>query len=248
MSGQKFGGPDTPAESGQTRGRGRPQKISREQILRAARSVAPAALTMQAVADVLGVDPTSLNYHVGGKEGLREMVARDVFESELRRVVLPAAGDWRDVLTLFATALRDAVVVVGTLIPYLQPSYTGGLGTLASVERVLQALTEAGFGIEEARGALILVTDTAASAGRDALTARRGADPEVAELAAALRAVPETEFPMLREVVAVSQRDRRGADEDRLSFDLTVIIAGLQQRLTSRRSPGMPIPRLRVPR
>ncbi|MGY0498429.1 TetR/AcrR family transcriptional regulator C-terminal domain-containing protein [Nocardia sp. FBN12] len=235
MSGQKFGGPDTHAESGRTRGRGRPQKISREQIICAARSVAPEVLTMQAVADVLGVDPTSLNYHVGGKAGLRELVARDVFESELRRVVLPAEGDWRQVLTLFATALRDAVVVVGTLVPYLRPSHAGGSATLASVERVLRALVEAGFGIEEARGALMLVTDAAASAGRDALTAQRGGDPDVAELAAALSVVPETNFPMLRDVVAISQRPRRDAEEDRLSFDLTVIIAGLQHRLTTNR-------------
>lgn len=235
VSGQKPGVPDAQERSGQTRGRGRPQKISREQIIGAARGLTPEALTMQAVADVLGVDPTSLNYHVGGKEELRELVARDVFAAELGRVVLPAEMDWRGVVTLYATALRDAVVVVGALIPYLRPVHTGGSAVLAPAERVLQVLVEAGFTIREARGALVLITDTAASAGRAALTARQGGDPAVAELVATLSVVAETDFPRLREVVAVSQGVGRGAEEDRLAFDLTVIIAGLQQRLAAGR-------------
>jgi hypothetical protein len=39
------------------RTRGRPARISRERIIAAARTIAPEALTMQKVADVLGVDP-----------------------------------------------------------------------------------------------------------------------------------------------------------------------------------------------
>ena len=34
----------------------------------------PEELTMQAVADVLGVDPKALNYHVGHRDGLRDSV------------------------------------------------------------------------------------------------------------------------------------------------------------------------------
>ncbi|MFC9659506.1 TetR/AcrR family transcriptional regulator C-terminal domain-containing protein [Nocardia sp. NPDC127606] len=233
MSGEKFGVPRANERSGQTRGRGRPHKISREQIIGAARGFAPEALTMQAVADVLGVDPTSLNYYVDGREGLRELVAMDVFESELRRITLPAEGDWRDIATLFATALRDAVVMVGALVPYLQPPHAGGWDMLAPVERVLQELVDAGFSIEEARGALMFITDTAASAGRAVLISRRGGDPSVAELAATLNRVPDTDFPMLREVVVAASQ---GADEDRLRFELTVIIAGLQQMLIAKTS------------
>src|SRR5271168_335957 len=75
------------------RTRGRPARISRERIIAAARTIAPEALTMQKVADVLGVDPKALNYHVRDRDGLRELVAVDVFESELRRVKIPGGGD-----------------------------------------------------------------------------------------------------------------------------------------------------------
>ncbi|TCJ97726.1 hypothetical protein [Nocardia alba] len=57
----------------------------------------------------------------------------------------------------------------------------------------------------------------------------------MAELAATLSVVAETGFPRLREVVAVSQGVGRSAEEDRLAFDLEVIIAGLQQRLAAGR-------------
>ncbi|MFI7669437.1 hypothetical protein [Nocardia sp. NPDC049526] len=64
---------------------------------------------MQAVADELGVDPKALNYYVGDRDGLRELVALDIFESELARVTLPVDRAWQDVAFLYATALRDAV-------------------------------------------------------------------------------------------------------------------------------------------
>jgi|HubBroStandDraft_3_1064219.scaffolds.fasta_scaffold12670_6 AcrR family transcriptional regulator len=56
------------------RTRGRPARISRERIIAAARTIAPETLTMQKVADVLGVDPKALNYHVGDRDGLRQLV------------------------------------------------------------------------------------------------------------------------------------------------------------------------------
>src|ERR1700755_143263 len=84
------------------RTRGRPARISRERIIAAARTIAPEALTMQKVADALGVDPKALKYHVGDRDALRALVAVDVFESELRRVKIPDGGDWRDVVRVYA--------------------------------------------------------------------------------------------------------------------------------------------------
>src|SRR5258708_11542720 len=104
---------------------------------------------MQAVADVLGVDPKALNYHVGHRDGLRELVAVDAFEVELSRVALPTEGDWRDVLRSYAAALRDATVTLGVLATYFRLPATG-LGALKPVERVLHELVAAGFSVDEA--------------------------------------------------------------------------------------------------
>lgn len=185
---------------------------------------------MQAVADVLGVDPKALNYHVGDRDGLRELVALDVFESALTRVALPAGGDWRRVLRTYCMALRDAVVELGVLAPYfrLPPS---GIGALAPVERVLQELVDAGFSVAHAGHALRLITELGHAAGREAVfLAQSTVHPNVDEVAAALNTAGEGGFPVLRQVVAA-----RGADTDderQLLFSLDVILGGLEQLLS----------------
>ena len=80
---------DAAGDTAKPRQRGRPRQITRERIVSAARTLAPEQLTMQAVADVLGVDPKALNYHVGDRETLRELVAVDAFTVELSRMEIP---------------------------------------------------------------------------------------------------------------------------------------------------------------
>src|SRR3984885_15362531 len=120
------------------RTRGRPARISRERILAAARTITPEALTMQKVADALGVDPTALNYHVGDRDGLRQLVALDVFAAELRRVEIAGGGDWRDVVRAYIHALRDAIIKLGDWAVSMHLPGSDGLGALDPVERVLQ--------------------------------------------------------------------------------------------------------------
>lgn len=187
---------------------------------------------MQAVAEALGVDPKALNYHVGDRQGLRELVALDVFETELRRVELPADRDWRVVVRSYAAALRDAFGQLGVLATSFHLPAASGLGALAPVERVLQALADAGFDVDEAGRAMNLITETAYAAGRAAvLAAQNRVHPNVPEVASALQSAAEDEFPMLRQVVASTA----GASHDlgQLEFSLTVIIAGLEQVLRS---------------
>ena len=191
----------------------------------------PEALTMQAVAEALGVDPKALNYHVGDRAGLRELVALDVFESELRRVELPADGDWRLVTRTYAVALRDAFIQLGVLATSFHLPAASGLGALGPVERVLQALVDAGFGVDQAGRALTLITETAYAAGRAAvLAAQNRVHPNVPEVASALQSAAKDDFPMLRQVVASSTDDAHDAGQ--LEFNLTVVIAGLERVLS----------------
>jgi TetR/AcrR family tetracycline transcriptional repressor len=220
---------DAEGQAPHPRQRGRPRQISRERIVSAARTLAPEALTMQAVADVLGVDPKALNYHVGHRDGLRELVAVDAFEVELSRVALPTEGDWRDVLRSYAVALRDATVRLGVLATYFRLPATG-LGALAPVERVLQELVSAGFSVDEAGHVLRMVTEVGHAAGREAVfLSRSRVDPHVSEVATALSGAAEDAFPVLRQVVAA--RDEDGGDGHQLEYSLDVIITGLAARL-----------------
>jgi TetR/AcrR family transcriptional regulator, tetracycline repressor protein len=220
---------DAEGQAPRARQRGRPRQISRERIVSAARTLAPEALTMQAVADVLGVDPKALNYHVGHRDGLRELVAVDAFEVELSRVALPTEGDWRDVLRSYAVALRDATVRLGVLATYFRLPATG-LGALEPVERVLQELVSAGFSVDEAGHVLRMITEVGHAAGREAVfLSRSRVDPHVAEVATALSGAAEDAFPVLRRVVAARHAD--GGDGHQLEYSLDVIITGLAAKL-----------------
>jgi AcrR family transcriptional regulator len=213
-----------------SRRRGRPRQISRERIVSAARDLPPEGLTMQAVAGVLGVDPKALNYHVGDREGLRELVALDVFESELRRVELPADGDWRVVARSFAGAIRDAYLKVGVLAASFHLPAATGLTALAPVETLLQALVDAGFDAVQAGRALTQISETAYAAGRAAvLAAQNRVHPNVPEIADALEHAAAKDFSILRKVIESTGTDQDGTDQ--FEFSLAVVIAGLEQML-----------------
>ncbi|MGC1739869.1 TetR/AcrR family transcriptional regulator C-terminal domain-containing protein [Mycobacterium sp.] len=218
------------------RTRGRPARISRERIIAAARTIAPEALTMQKVADVLGVDPKALNYHVGDRDGLRQLVVLDVFESELRRVKIPGGGDWRDVVRAYVQALREATIKLGVLAVAIHLPGSQGLGALDPVESVLQALVGAGFDIEKAGRTLTFITELAYAAGRDALRmAENPVHPDVPAISTALRSAAADDFPVLRQVVAA----KAGAapDESQFEFSLELVIAGLEQAVAARTAP-----------
>jgi len=193
--------------------------------------MAPEYLTMQRVADVLAVNPKALNYYVGDRDGLRQMVALDVFESELRRVKIPG-GDWRGVVRAYVYALKDAIIKLGALALSMHLPGSDGLGALDPVERVLQALVDAGLNVDDACRALTFITDMAYAAGRDALrTAENPVHPDFPHVATALQSAAPQDFPILRQVVA--SRAGNGPDEGQLEFSIDLVIAGLERTVDS---------------
>lgn len=66
------------------RSRGVRAGLDRRQIIDAARTLDPGAVTMQAVADVLGVDRKAVNHHVSDRETLLGLVAVDAFSEHFR--------------------------------------------------------------------------------------------------------------------------------------------------------------------
>ncbi|MDH6243259.1 TetR/AcrR family tetracycline transcriptional repressor [Mycobacterium sp. OTB74] len=195
-----------------------------------ARTLAPEELTMQAVADILGVDPKALNYHVGDREALRELVAVDAFAVELSRMEIPTGGDWCDVLRSYAAALREATVTLGVLATYFRLP-AGSLGALEPVECVLQSLVDAGFSVDDASHVLRLVSELGHAAGREAVFLSQSREhPYVSDVAIVLSTAAAEDFPVLRQVVAA--RDSDGDDEQHLEFSLNAIISGLQAKLS----------------
>ncbi|MHC9296925.1 TetR/AcrR family transcriptional regulator C-terminal domain-containing protein [Mycobacterium sp. LTG2003] len=214
------------------RRRGRPRRIDRDQILEAARSIAPEDLTMQAVADVLGVDRTALHYYVGDRDGLLELVVADLFDTELREIELPDDTPWQDVLRAYGKAIRHGVLKYGATGTNFRISGIGGAASLGLAERVLRALSVAGFDVDDSGRILTLVSGIAMSAAHDVLGAAdsrlRHQTPEVAR---ALKDLAESDFPLLGAVVA--GRSAPGADD--FEFNLGIVIAGLEQHLVANR-------------
>lgn len=204
--------------------RGRPPRIDRARIVEAARAIAPQDLTMQAVADALGVDRSSLNYYVGDRGGLLELIVTDLFDAELRDFVLPDT-DWTDVLRAYGKALHRGVV-------HLQATATNvhlrGAHSLTLAERVLEALTAAGFTVAEGGHILSLVSGVAYTAARDLLGGDQSRSHHTSEVTRVLGEAPPGQFALLGEIIA--SRSVAGTTDD-FEFSLDVVIDGLQLRL-----------------
>jgi TetR/AcrR family transcriptional regulator, tetracycline repressor protein len=217
-------------EAEQSRRRGRPPQISREQIVAAARRIPQGELTMQAVADVLGVSRKALHYYVGNREGLINLVVADLFEAQLATVELPGDADWQTLLRAWAHAIRDGVVQVGVAATYVPLGGMGGAAAMELVERVTESMLDAGFDYVLARRAITVISNVAFTAANIALLKQRhGIYPQESQLATALAQAPEDTFPALRRVLATVQSED---STEGFEFELNLAVAGLEHALT----------------
>ncbi|AEV72660.1 transcriptional regulator, tetR family [Mycolicibacterium rhodesiae NBB3] len=219
--------------SGRTRGR--PPRISREQIVAAARSVATSDLTMQAVADALGVSRKALHYYVGDRAGLLTLMVLDQFERELAPVELPT-DDWQATLRAYAVAYRVGLIRVGIGDHATDFTQLRGLSTsaaLALADRVLEALLAAGLDPDSARHGLTAASNIAQSAAQTVVAqTASGAHRHRAETTQALAREPRDTYPALRRVLASAQPSERDA-ETQFEFELDAVVAWLDQILTA---------------
>lgn len=218
--------------SGRTRGR--PPRISRDQIVVAARSVAASDLTMQAVADALGVSRKALHYYVGDRAGLLTLMVLDQFERELAPVELPTDDGWRATLRTYAMAFRDGLIRVGIQDSVTDFAQLGGLSTaaaLALADRVLDALLSAGLDPDSARHGLTAASNIAQSAAQTVLAATgSGAHRHRAGTTEALLREPQDTYPALRRVLESAPATEHDA-QTQFDFELGVVIAGLERIL-----------------
>ncbi|WP_067650350.1 TetR/AcrR family transcriptional regulator C-terminal domain-containing protein [Nocardia harenae] len=216
--------------AGAPRRPGRPAKLSRERIVAAARELPLESLTMQAVADVLGVDRKALNYYVSDRAGLLQLLALDAFETELAGLRFGPDIGWPELLRLTAAAIRTALIRVGGLVSAIDFGGVRGSEALDTVERILTLLLAAGFTAQEAGRSLTLLAEIARAAAGEALATRGGPpEPQARNVVHVLAGEPSGQFPALRRIAA-----ERDAIRDRgvqFEFDLDVLLAGLATRL-----------------
>jgi AcrR family transcriptional regulator len=130
---------------------GRPPQIDRDAVLAASLELADeqglAAVTMQAVADRLGVTPMALYRHVANKADLLD----GVVERILWEVPLPEPTDpWADRLALLARGTRAAALRHPGVFPLLLQRPAATPGARRTRDAVYQALGDAGVRQEDA--------------------------------------------------------------------------------------------------
>jgi AcrR family transcriptional regulator len=223
------GTPPTAAEPPAARRRGRPARINRQMVVDAARSLHREGLTLQAVADRLGVDRKAISYYVAGRQELVDLVAAQTISEELGGLDLPE--DWAEAIRAWAAATRRAMLREGSMA--LVIDHLPGAGILTSLDAVLQRLLNAGFDEITAGRALYCLAQVVLAGARDTLLVERhGEHPTFAEVARVLDGLPGDRLPHLRRLPLADDPHR--AAEVQARFDIDLVVAGLQARLDAR--------------
>lgn len=233
--------------------RGRPPKLTHDQVVTAAVAVADRigiAFTLRHVAEALGVPVMSLYSYVDGREQLLELMVDDcratmavgaVPVNVSGNVLGDGDGDWRARLTVVA----DDNLALFADHPWLADIESEravlGPGTLAKYERELTAVESLAVGDVEKDAALSLVLDFTRSAARAFSHAARERDGETPEdwwdrEGADLARLGVTDrFPLASRIGTAAGRAHGAAHDARHAyhFGLQVILDGLGSR-TSR--------------
>lgn len=206
--------------------------MSKEAILSAARSLPLDELTMQSVADRLGVGRKSLYYHVNDRAALLRLVVADRFQDRISDVDLSSNDDWRIILHAYAYALRETLVEVGTAAAYFELSGMDAPAALEAFECVLQTMVHAGFDLHTAGRAATFACDIAVTSARY-ITAEDSTDsqPQNLEVLRVIQGMPASYLPALRQVIATRESERTTSGA--FDFEFEVLLAWLTQRLAN---------------
>jgi AcrR family transcriptional regulator len=225
------------------KGVGRPRQVSLEQIYEAALGIGLENLTLQGVAEVLGVTRTALYRHVDGKEDLITKFVGDV--TQRFPVEVYNGEGWAHWANRFAKALLDMYMGVPGLADYTVRKTHTGHSVLIRHEMSIKAAKESGFNDLEALYATRAIVEFVAT--WVARSQRGGGMENKAEIH------PDVEF---RKFVLEQKADQypnlkcsllaadRHEPLHRFEFTLEALIFGLASRLGDCGTP--PTPRLKA--
>jgi hypothetical protein len=217
-----------PAAPGRRR-RGARAGIDRARIAETARSLDPRSLTVQAVADELGVDRKAIAYHVSDREGLLRLAAVATFQSHFAGFTVEEARDWRDAVISWAGAVRESLVATGSLADYFRLTRGAEDPLLGSIDTLLRLLLDAGFEEKAALRGLVLLARVATSSAREFILDRAGAGhPQISEVEQALSEAPAGAFPTLR---GIDESRHLSYEREQFQFDLRIFIHGMEREL-----------------
>lgn len=210
--------------------RGRPARINREQIVRAAREGGE-DVRMTDVARALDVAPAALYHHVRDRDELMQLVAAQVLDETAFDNWAPrASARWETWLRRYADAFRAAMLANAGMLRYVRLTTVATAGRLDQVDRLVGVLRSAGFRYADIANAiahvnLIIVGEAWERAVADPAS---GDEPQLTEFDAAVHARPANELANLRPLATAAGRPDADA---RFRFALDCLIAGLTAKL-----------------
>ena len=204
-------------------------------ILEAARSLDPDTLTMQALADELGVDRKALNHHIGDRETLLGLVAMETFTEAFTAVDIGAHTRWQEACRSYARGFTDSVITVGALADRIRLDDPYVTSMLEPTEAVLKKLVEADFSDATAMRLLAMLTNICLAYARDTvIAARSGVTPRPVLLRKALEQRDPAEFETLARIAVLPV-----STYDRAQLELSIEIFVLGAEAILRRAKGL---------
>jgi TetR/AcrR family transcriptional regulator, tetracycline repressor protein len=222
-----------PAPRSGRRQRGDRAGLSPARIVEAARGLDADTITVQAVADRLGVNRATVHHHINDLDTLREMIALDAFAMRFAPVIVPPDADWREACSILAHSMHNAVVAAGGLGTYVRLR-AADVAQLEPVERTLRIMIAAGFDDETAARCLAALANLAAAVAREGIIAERErGHPQISELQHALQNDHGAGFTVLRRL---AEADLVRYNDTQLNLSINIFLDGMATRL-SRQSP-----------
>jgi AcrR family transcriptional regulator len=213
---------------------GRPARLSRDQVLRAALSLADAegigAVTMQRVARALGAEPMSLYRHIRNKDDLLDGLVDLVYAE----ITLPHPEEpWRSATRRRAISAREALLRHSWAVSLMESRTHPGPANLAHHDATVGNLFAAGFSGPMAVHAYNLVDSFVYGFALQEHQLPFESTQDLAELAPEmLQAFPEGQYPHLERVATelVGAGFRYG---DEFEWGLELILDGIERELAS---------------
>jgi AcrR family transcriptional regulator len=186
------------APKGATRRSGRPARLSRDMVLRAALEVADVdgieALTMRRIGQQLGSEAMSLYRHVENKDEVLDGIV-DLVYSEID---VPAGPDWKAAMRGRAMSAREALIRHPWAVSLMESRSRPGPANLRHHDAVLAVLLGAGFSGPTATHAYNLLDSYIYGFAIQETTLPMASDEPLAEDSAGLvEQIPADEYPHL---------------------------------------------------
>lgn len=216
---------------------GRRAGLDLRRIIDAARSLGTETLTVQAVADKLGVDRKAVRHHATDRETLLKLMALDAFSENSSDIDIPADCSWQEACRVYALGFADNVIAMDALAEHLRLDHALLAKLGVPTEAVAKKLTEAGFDDESALRVLALLTNVCMAYAQDVVFVSRSGERPRRLMAREALSGHEREFENFARMVALSIDTY---DRKQLEMSVEIFLSGIEAVLLRGRDTSGP--------